>query len=65
MKEYRVLYIINGQGFTTEDSWTDCVTEDEDVAKEALSTLTEHNTRFDSSEQWIEVREVSDWQRYV
>jgi hypothetical protein len=64
VKEYRIVYTINGQGFTKDEPWIDEVTDDETVAVDLLGSLYDYNqAQYAEHEEWIEVREVTDWQR--
>ena len=66
MKEYRIMYTIDGKGFTKDDAWIDCEADTLPEAIEALAHLDEYNaTKLPGHEHetWIEKREVTPWKR--
>jgi hypothetical protein len=62
--EYRIVYTINGQGFTNDEPWVDEFVYDETEAIDLLGSLHDYNrANYAEHEEWIEVRDVTDWQR--
>lgn len=59
MKEYRVAYYHDGKGWTQEEPWLAYRGESlEDAQEELKATNNAHDI-----EAWIEIREVTVWQR--
>lgn len=66
MKEYRIMYTIDGKGFTKTDAWIDCEPETWEDAVQALSDLNEYNKNYlptHTHDTWIEKRDVTPWKR--
>ena len=64
MKEYQVVYLIEGKGYTKDLPWIDVVTDDFGDAQTALKDLKDyHELCSYGSEEWIEEREVTEWRR--
>jgi hypothetical protein len=67
MIEYRVVYRVNGEGYTKELPWVDCETTDEKYALERLDGLKTFHKEFlhqsFQCEEWIEARKITEWTR--
>jgi len=65
MKQYLVLYTVNGKGYTDTKPWIDAETEDSTEARQAYDDLLDWSKTQtgDTYDIWIEAREVGSWER--
>jgi hypothetical protein len=64
MKQYRVVYTVNGQGYTKSDPW---IYDNAETVQAAIKTITEANNwlskNYQEFEVWVEEGDLPAWRR--
>lgn len=61
MTEYRIVYTINGQGYTKTDPWIFDATKDRSEVRALLDEAHEYLAKHGTYEIWVTAREISEW----
>lgn len=63
MIEYRIMYTVNGKGYTKTDAWIHDTTNSLALVVEYVEECHEWLTPYGTHDVWVESRRVEPWER--